>query len=166
MATTPAALLSAILTLLAPTAFAQQHFEGDQSLDEGKLQTKPSDSDLRSAYCVAVLKGQIPWVRDQQVVAKVDGAAADASTPALQQANAKVRTEAHVRLERLLAAQARMAAYLSPRINTLDSAALLLAMDRGEADWREFQTHAKGAHPDAGLGSRIKACANPNWLHL
>ena len=163
MATTPAALLSATLTLLAPTAFAQQHSEGVQSLGEGKLQATPSDNDLRSAYCVAVLKGQIPWVRDQ-VVAKVDGAPTDASTPELQQANAKVRTEAHVRLERLLAAQARMAAYLRPRLNTLDSAALLLAMDRGEADWREFQTHPKGAHPDAGLGNRIKACANPNWL--
>jgi len=163
VATTPAALLGAILTLLAPAAFAQQHSEGVQSLAEGEFQTKPSDNDLRSAYCVAVLKGQIPWVRDQ-VAAKVDGAPADASTPAPQQANAKVRTEAHARLERLLAAQARMAAYLSPRLNTLDSAALLLAMDRGEADWREFQTHAKGVHPDAGLGNRIKACANPNWL--
>jgi hypothetical protein len=126
-------------------------------------QATPSDNDLRSAYCVAVLKGQIPWVRDQ-VVAKVDSAPTDASTPELQQANAKGRTEAHVRLERLLAAQARMAAYLSPRLNTLDSAALLLAMDRGEADWREFQTHAKGTHPDAALGNRIKACANPSWL--
>jgi hypothetical protein len=134
-----------------------------QSLAEGKLQATPSDNDLRSAYCVAVLKGQIPWVRDQ-AEAKVDGAPTDASPPELRQANAKVRTEAHVRLERLLAAQARMAAYLSPRLNTLDSAALLLAMDRGEADWQQFQTHAKGAHPDAALGHRINACANPNWL--
>jgi hypothetical protein len=140
---------SAILTLLAPTAFGQQ--------------TAPSDNDLRSAYCMAVLKGQIPWVRDQ-VVAKVDGAPPAASSPELQQANAKARTDAHVRLERLLAAQARMAAYLSPRLNTLDSAALLLAMDRGEADWREFQAHAKGARIDEGLRKRIKACADHNWL--
>lgn len=80
MATTPAALVSAILTLLAPIAFAQQRVEGVQSLADGKRQATPSDNDLRSAYCVAVLKGQIPWVRDH-VVAKVDGAPTDASRP-------------------------------------------------------------------------------------
>ena len=115
----------------------------------------PTDTDLRSAYCMAVLKGQIPWVREQ-VGARVDAAP--------DQANAKVRAAAQAWVTKLQTAQNRIAAYLQPRLTTLDSAAMLMAMNRGEADWREFL--AKGVNTDEGTGVRIRACADPNWLNL
>jgi hypothetical protein len=138
-----------LLTLMATAASAQQAI--------------PTDNDLRSAYCLAVLKGQIPWVREQ-VGARVD-AAPNRSTPSsseLQQANAKVRAAAEAWVAKLQTAQNRIGAYLLPRLTTLDSAAMLRAMNRGETDWREFL--AKGVKTDEGTGARIRACADPNWL--
>jgi hypothetical protein len=76
-----------------------------------------------------------------------------------------MRTQGHSGLARLQTAQNRLKAYLTSRlVADVDPAAILMAMDRGGTDWKEFLTQTKESHIDKALGARIKACANPNWL--
>jgi hypothetical protein len=158
----------------------------------------PSDNELRSAYCVAVLKQQVPWM--QEIARTADTAARReqeserqqesnpqtstlaAMTPkdreALQQAKAavvqgreKLLAMLHEDLTKLGTAQSRLNDYLLPRMAaltqpgnqaTLSLAALVMAMNRGDADWREFM--AKGANTDKAAATRMRACKDPNWL--
>jgi hypothetical protein len=151
-------------TLLAAPAYAQQ--------------AVPSDNDLRSAYCMAVLKLEIPWFQD--ISAKVDAepptpvsAEAQQKNPALKQAvaeseraQAKARTLMHDKLVKLHGAQDRIVAYLLPRVSSLEPAAMLMAMQRGDADWQQFLAQSKTSHIDDELGSRIRTCSEPTWLPL
>ena len=132
-----------LLTLLTTAAYAEQ---------------APTDNELRSAYCAGVLHREIPWVRDH---------AAHASSADLQKVSAKMRTQGHAQLARLQTAQNRIKAYLTPRlVADVDPAAILMAMDRGGTDWKEFLMQTKEGRIEEGLGARIKRCADPNWIPL
>jgi hypothetical protein len=161
------------LALLATSASAQREFH------------TPSDNELHSSYCQAVLKAQIDWIQPE--LAKAD-AYADTEhkpplSPELQHFKAKQRAEMHAMLAKLQSAQDRINAYLMPRLTSLEPTAMLAALRRAEADWREFQAitdrcgkkcNAIAAADQIGacwtsctddaLIARINACAEPNWL--
>jgi len=161
------------LVLLATTASAQLRFQ------------TPTDNELHSSYCQAVLKAQIDWIQPE--LAKADAYANTEqkapSSPERQPFTPKQRTEMHELLAKLQSAQDRINAYLIPRLASLEPTAMLAALRRAEMDWREFQAmrdrcgkkcNAIAAADQIGacwtscadqaLIARIEACAEPNWL--
>jgi hypothetical protein len=70
----------------------------------------------------------------------------------------------HEELAKLQSAKDRIDSYMVPRLMTLEPASMELAMNRGDADWQAFLAQAAAGHVDEGLGARIRACADPNWL--
>jgi hypothetical protein len=141
----------------------------------------PSDNELHSSYCQAVLKEEIAYHQAALATAEA-GAKNEASmSPELRQSGTKQRAEAREMIGKLQTAQNRIAAYLMPRIMTLEPTAMLTALQRGKADWRDFNAmidrcankclslptpQAEACWTscrDAALIARIQACADPNW---
>jgi hypothetical protein len=126
----------------------------------------PSDGELRSAYCIPVLKWQITQAKSIAAVANAaDGPRND--------------------LPQLESALNRLQLYLLPRIAYRDPVSLMGAQKRGEADTQELESMTqrcsarclgadKGNHEqqgacwnscaDSGLIDRMRACRNPSWL--
>lgn len=141
----------------------------------------PNENELHSAYCVSLLKLQIQFFQNGLTQAEASAKnPTTPSTPGLQELTAKARTEMRENLAKLGAARDRLQAYLLPKMMKLDSAALALAMKRGEADWQAFRvmgdrcgatcSPAKQSSAcwsscvDTALIDRIRACASPTWL--
>ena len=143
-------------------------------------ETVPSDAELRSAYCMSVIKADIGLA--QQFIAQQDAGSRSATTP--EQRQQATNTVAVLRewLTKLNAVLTRLQLYLVPRMGALDPIALTAAMKRGEADVQEViaatdRCSAKclplpGDQPAAcnascigkDLMTRVSACTAPTWL--
>jgi hypothetical protein len=140
----------------------------------------PTDAELRSAYCIPVLRWEINLARqaDSQLGPDVS------DSPPEQKARTLVR-EGIAKLESTLN---RLQLYLLPRIMHRDPVALAAAQNRGEADVRQVQAVSDrcvkdcgasnplepsddkkracldSCKPDMDLVTRVGACASPTWL--
>lgn len=159
--------LAACLTAFAVTTDAQQ-------------QAVPTDTELRSAYCMSVIKAEVGVY--QRGAAKADAAVKNASTPEQQQWAAKISAEAHEELTKLEAALDRLQLYLLPRLQARDPVALAAAMKRGDADFQGLMTMGERCPTKCGgpqddkwracmnscldkdLQARVRACDTPTWL--
>lgn len=82
----------------------------------------PSDIDLKSTYCIAVLNGRIS---SEEVVASLPGS--DWITEGARAAQQRYRSEVQ-----------RLRAYVLPKTQYLDADALIVAAERGRADWLAY----------------------------
>ena len=139
---------------------------------------KPSDNDLRTAYCIPLVKERIAQV--QQTLSHL--APETAQTPELKQSLTTAAERLRVSLARDQANLSRLQAYLQPKITTLDPVAIAGATHRAKEDWRTIvaavdrcedkcgpmsgKEHALcfSSCPDAALNARVKSCSDPNWL--
>jgi hypothetical protein len=160
------ALFAAYLSALSAAAVAQE--------------VVPTDIELRSAYCVSVVKAEIAFL--QREIGRVDAAAKNSPTPEMQQYAAKMSAEGHEAMPKLAAALNRLQLYLLPSMTTRDPVALMAAMKRGEADFQEVGAmtercsakcnalpHDKwpscyASCTDNDLLERVRACKTPTWL--
>ncbi len=114
----------------------------------------PGDDELRSIYCVEVLRAEITL---QQHMISASSAAAGVAQPELRQQWIETSAELLRRLATLEGALYRLQVYMLPRIPAIDSLALASAIRRAKADVEESSNH------DALL-SRVAGCENPTWL--
>ncbi len=114
----------------------------------------PSDEELRSMYCVEVLRTEITLQR--HMISASSEAAGMAQAESREQ---WIDTSAELlrQLATLQGALQRLQRYMLPRIPTIDSLALASAIRQANAEVRESWTN------DALLG-RVRACENPSWL--
>jgi hypothetical protein len=111
-------------------------------------QQPPSNDELRSMYCVEVIRAEIDVQR--HLISASDAAAASATTPALRQQwidNSSILLQGLAKLE---VVRYRLQAFMLPRIPALDSFALATAMRQGDADFQESTV--------------IATCEKPTWL--
>jgi hypothetical protein len=139
----------------------------------------PTDAELRSAYCIPVLRWQLKMFNDTQAALERSHEQGDASfkqnPPSSDvqrqladlekkylEAIGSVRGE----ISRMQSTLDRLRAYLLPRMMQLDGMAIALATTRGEADLRDFQAmtgrcgNQCGISDQPGLGpnDKEKAC--------
>jgi hypothetical protein len=114
----------------------------------------PSDAELRSVYCVEVLRTEITL---QQHMISASSEAAGMAQPQLRAQWIDTSAELLKRLAKLEGALYRLQVYLLPRIAAIDPLALAAAIRRANADVEE------SAGNDAQL-TRVSACENPAWL--
>jgi hypothetical protein len=142
----------------------------------------PGEDELRSMYCVEVLREEIGL--QHHLISASDAAAASATTAALRQQWIDTSAELLRGLERLEALRYRLQSYMLPRIPALDSGSLAAAMRQGDADFQESRAVANRCTVDcnapqaldqqppvcgASCGdkaalSRVSACETPTWL--
>ena len=143
---------------------------------------EPSDNELQSQYCLSVLNAQIDWTQKGLTGAAASAKNLPPAPPTLQLWVAKQRAETAQSLTKLESARNRLQSYLVPRYATVDTTAMVAAMNRGTADWQNFIAMSNRcglkcvsvpheqmqacltACTDAALIARIQACANPTWL--
>ena len=130
--------LSLALSVTTPVV-AQQH--------------APSGDELRSMYCVEVIRNEIEL--QHHLISSADAAAAAASTPAARQQWISTSAELLQGLATLERTRYRLQSYMLPRIPELDPSALALAVREGNTDLHSG---------DPVLLSRASACQNPAWL--
>ena len=144
-------------------------------------QQAPSDDELRSMYCVEVVRAEIDL--QHHLISASDAAAASAITPELRQQWLDTSVELLQGLAKLEAVRYRLQVYMLPRIPALDSFALATAMRQGNADFQESKVvadrcavecspQAASQQPpvcsvscrDKTSLSRVSACDKPTWL--
>ena len=145
-------------------------------------QQAPSNDELRSMYCVEVLRAEIDLQR--HLISASDAAAASANTPTLRQQWIDTSVVLLQGLSKLEVVRYRLQAYMLPRIPLLDSFALATAMRQGNVDFQESKVAAdrcaaecnsapaasqqpfacSASCGDKELLSRISACDRPTWL--
>jgi hypothetical protein len=118
-------------------------------------QKAPSADELRSMYCVEVIRAQIGLQR--HLISASDAAVSSATTPELRQQWIDTSSELLQGLAKLEVVRYRLQAYMLPRIPALDSSALAAAVRQGDAD---FQESTAGADPCV----ECSACETPSWL--
>ena len=118
---------------------------------EVAAQQAPSRDELRSVYCVEVLRAEIALQR--HLISASDAAAISTTVPALRQQWIDTSAELLQGLANLEAVRYRLQAYMLPRIPALDAFALAAAMRQGEADFQGSKTVADQS-----------ACERPTWL--
>jgi hypothetical protein len=148
----------------------------------GAQQRAPSNDELRSMYCVEVLRAEIDLQR--HLISASDAAAGGAITPALRQQWIDTSAELLQGLAKLEVVRYRLQTYMLPRISALDSFALATAMRQGDADFQESRAVADRCAADcasaqatnqqpvvcgASCGdratlTRVSACDKPTWL--
>jgi len=151
---------------VATSAAAQQH--------------APSGDELRSMYCLEVVRAEIDL--QHHLISAADTAAASAATPALRQQWIDTSAELLQGLATLELVRYRLQTYMLPRIPALDSAALAIAVRQGEADFQDSRAAADRCAVEcnpqtmnpppacsAACGSesslgRLSACYKPTWL--
>lgn len=144
--------------------------------------TVPNDNELISQYCLSVLNSQIDWTKKGLTDAAASAKDLPPAPPTVQLWVAKQRAEIKQSLTRLESARNRLQSYLVPRYGTVDTVAMVAAMNRGTADWQNFVAMSNRCGSkcapvphdqmqacltsctDAALTARIQACANPTWL--
>jgi hypothetical protein len=142
----------------------------------------PTDNELYSQYCLSVLNAQIDWTKKGLTDAAASAKNLPPEPPTVQLWVAKQRAEIKQSLTKLESARNRLQSYLVPRYGTVDTVAMVAAMNRGTADWQNFLATSNRcgikcvsaphdqmqacltACADAALIGRIQACANPTWL--
>lgn len=127
------AILLSALAALTTGVTAQQH--------------TPSKEELRSMYCVEVIRAEID-LQQHMISASVD-AAGRATTPELRQQWIDTSAELIQGLAKLEAVLYRFQAHMLPRIQGLDSSALAEAIREGNTD---------------SAAGRARECENPTWL--
>jgi hypothetical protein len=150
-------------------------------------QQAPSGDELRSMYCVEVLRAEIDLQR--HAISASDAAAASAITPALRQQWIDTSAELLQGLAKLEVVRYRLQAYMLPRIRALDSSALATAMRQGDSDFQDSRIIADRCAAECNPGqtsnqqtsnqqpfvcgascgdkdllSRVRACDKPTWL--
>ena len=144
-------------------------------------QQPPSNDELRSMYCVEVIRAEIDL--QHHLISASDAAAASAITPELRQQWIDTSVELLQGLAKLEVVRYRLQVYMLPRIPALDSFALATAMRQGNADLEESRAvadrcavecppQAAAQQPpvcsiacgDKTTLSRISACDKPAWL--
>jgi hypothetical protein len=144
-------------------------------------QSAANTDDMRSMYCVEVIRAQIDL--QHHLISASDAAANSASTPALRQQWIDTTSELLQGLEKLEVMRYRLQAYMLPRMHALDSFALATAIREGDADFEASRAVAdrcatECATPQGTTGSqacsascgdssaltRVSACQNPTWL--
>jgi hypothetical protein len=103
-------------------------------------QQPPSDDELRSMYCVEVLRAEIDL--QHHLISASDAAAASAVTPELRQQWIDTSVELLQGLAKLEAVRYKLQVYMLPRIAALDSFALATAMRQGDMDFQESRAVA------------------------
>jgi hypothetical protein len=142
----------------------------------------PSADELRSMYCVEVIRAEIDL--QHHLISAADSAAAGAATPALRQQWIDTSAELLQGLASLELVRYRLQTYMLPRIPVLEPLALASAVRQGATDFEESRAVADrcavecnpqqnpNAQPlacsascgsDSALG-RISACYKPAWL--
>jgi hypothetical protein len=111
-------------------------------------QQAPSNEELRSMYCVEMLRAEIDLQR-HMISASVD-AAGRASTPEQRQQWLDTSAELIQGLAKLEGVMYRFQSHMLPRIQALDSYALAKAIRQGDTD----------SEAVASVGD----CENPTWL--
>jgi len=148
----------------------------------------PTDSELRSAYCVPVLQWQIRESRSR--LAESIEAEKKAVTPAFRQFLVSTIKDFQQDIAENESALKRLQSYLLPRLQHLDPTALMLASNRGDADRQQLQAtitrcldqcgisltqptpmddeqkecNKSCLNSDTELVTRLRACRNPSWL--
>jgi hypothetical protein len=144
-------------------------------------QQPPSEDELRSVYCVEVLRAEIDL--QHHLISASDAAAASAVTPQLRQQWIDTSVELLQGLAKLEVVRYRLQVYMLPRIPALDSFALATAMRQGDADFQQSRAaadrcavecppQAANQQPpvcriscgDKTSLSRISVCDKPTWL--
>jgi hypothetical protein len=129
-------------------------------------QQAPSRDELRSVYCVEVLRAEIALQR--HLISASDAAAISATVPALRQQWIDTSAELLQGLANLEVVRYRLQAYMLPRIPALDSFALAAAMREGDADFQGSRTVGNQCAPECDAPqaslSRVTACEKPTWL--
>jgi hypothetical protein len=124
---------------------------------EALAQRPPSGDELRSMYCVEVLRAEIGL--QHHLISSADAAASSAPTPALRQQWIDTSAELLQGLERLEVVRYRLQAYMLPRIPALDSQSLAVALRQGDNDFQESRSLAEQV-----MLNRVSACEKPTWL--
>jgi hypothetical protein len=147
-------------------------------------QAVPTDNELRSAYCLGVLRAEIGTLQNALAQAESSGKSAPPPPAEVQEYAAKFQADSRERLAGLQTAYNRLMAYMMPKLSALDSSALMGATSRAHADWQEFMEQpnrciakcdpSKMPKEDAracfskcadnDLITRVKACETPTWL--
>jgi len=129
-------------------------------------QQLPSADELRSMYCIEVLRAEIGLQR--RMISASDVAAGGATSLAQRQEWIDTSAELLHGLQRLELLRYRLQSYMLPRIAALDSFSLADALRRGAAD---FQASSTVADLDCGMScggkaslDRVSGCDKPSWL--
>jgi hypothetical protein len=143
-------------------------------------QQPPSGDELRSMYCIEVLRAEIGLQR--HLISAADTAAGSAMTPSQRQQWIDTSVELLQGLERLESVRYRLQAYMLPRIPALDAFSLADAMRRGDADFQASRAVAdqcaiecsalRAQQPlvcstscgDKTTLDRVTTCDRPTWL--
>ena len=150
------------------------------SAEVAAQQQPPSGDELRSMYCIEVLRAEIGLQR--HLISAADTAAGGASTVAQRQEWIDTSVELLQGLERLEFVRYRLQSYMLPRIPALDAFSLADAMRRGDADFQASRAVADQcaiecsaprteqplvcttACGDKTTLERVTACDRPAWL--
>jgi hypothetical protein len=145
-------------------------------------QKPPGNEELRSMYCVSVIRAEIGL--QQHMIFAADEAASKASTAEGRQQWNATSAELRAGLTKLEAVLTRLQAYMLPRIGSLDAFALRTAIRQGDEDFElsrtmadrcavacstqrvpdnEAQACSAGCNDNALL-SRVSGCDNPTWV--
>jgi hypothetical protein len=145
-------------------------------------QKPPSNDELRSMYCVSVLRAEIGL--QQRMIAAADEAAGNASTAEVRLQWNNTSAELHTGLSRLEGVLSRLQAYMLPRIGGLDPYALREAIRQGDDEFllahataercaiqcgpgrvpNDEMSACNAACSDPALLARVSACDDPPWL--
>jgi hypothetical protein len=143
-------------------------------------QQPPSGDELRSMYCIEVLRAEIGLQR--HLISAADTAAGSAATVAQRQQWIDTSAELLQGLERLEFVRYRLQSYMLPRIYALDAFSLADAMRRGDADFQASRAVADQCAIECSMPrtqqplvcstscgdkttlDRVTACDKPTWL--
>jgi len=141
----------------------------------------PTDTDLRSIYCVQILQSEIGEEKAGQ--AQLENSLKQAQIPSTQKFLKDQLDDVTKWLANAESALERLQSYVLPRWMNFDPVPALLAMNRGKDDWKAFidmsakctakcSTLASGGKsaacwescPDKDLVARVQSCLHPTWL--
>ena len=151
---------------------------------DASAQQAPSENELRSMYCVEVVRAEIGL--QHSMISASDEAANTATTPALRQQWIDTTAELLQGLAKLEGVLNRLQSYMLPRMHSLDSYALATAIRQADTDVEESRAiadhcavecnaqHAmdqqlqacNASCSDNVLLTRVSACLHPSWLPL
>ena len=128
-------------------------------------QRAPSDTELRAAYCLSLVKQEIEY--QQRAIAQSETLAKNAQTPERRQAQEADAALWQGMQDAAEAIRRKLEMYLTPRLPALDPGAMLAATQRGAEDWHKLFAATRCpecGNTDPGLHERRKKCFNPTWL--
>jgi len=126
----------------------------------------PTDSDLRTAYCIPVVQNFLSIARSQidsedEYIITLHSQPDSPQRAAAEQAATKLRDDF---IQGFKAAQSvlhRLQAYLIPREQYLEPMGLMVASNRGKADIKEGDDCVHACPTDQRAPECVVACSNP-----